>query len=160
MNPLDIANVVIKFLLENWKFDYRYNYLNRETTTMHGIQNGGKTIKCNYSYTLCYCCYSAFSFGMKPQSGKYNIKFKINKISNLAWPNIVGITSENCENFDKTASMTNNNTWQWFDQLFDYIGWSSSGDVNNQLLPNGLYCGDNDYSRKNNIFRNNNFVTF
>ena len=32
---------------------------------------------------------------MKPQTGSYQIKFKINEISNSLWGNIIGIVTEN-----------------------------------------------------------------
>ena len=75
---------------EDWKFDYCYDYRNRGTKfSTHGIENYGKTVTCNcYSdgewLLNCHCFFATFSFGMKPQSGKYKIKFKIDRISSFA----------------------------------------------------------------------------
>ena len=94
INPNDIGLIVGKFLCEDWKFDYCYDYLNLGLhSKTHGIENNGKTIKC-YSNHLCACFYCSFSFGMKPNSGKYKIKFKINQIEGYYFANIIGIISE------------------------------------------------------------------
>ena len=98
INPCDIAQIIVKFLFQDWKFDYCFDFGN-QGSTIHGIKNNGKTIECNCKYS-CYCFYSIFSIGMKPKSGKHRIKFKINKIHNSC-ANIIGIISENCKNNNK-----------------------------------------------------------
>ena len=86
-----------------------YFYDTNIDPTIHGIENNGKTLKCNNGY--CHCFFSLFSFGMKPQSGKYKIKFKINEISNRYFANIIGIITQNGKNKinEQIKSNTNNN---------------------------------------------------
>ena len=152
INHNHIAQIVAKFLFEDWKFDYCYDYYNNGST-IHGIENDGKTIKCKSNGSCC-CFYSMFSIGMKPQSGKYKIKFKINKINNMVDGNIIGIISENTKNDEKIKNNNNEKKSQWFNELYDYIGWSANTDTNDKFLPNGLYCQPDG----NNIFRQNNFI--
>ena len=54
----------------------------------------------------------------------------------------------------------NNYVWHWDDEFYDYIGWNAtdSTKTHNSILPNGLYCGWDNHSRQNNIFRKNNFI--
>ena len=115
INPAHIAHIIFKFLNEDWEFDYCYDYTN-PAGSKHGIENNGKTIKCDCS-GFCYCFYAIFSICMKPKSGKYKIKFKIDKMNNSLFGNIIGIVSSNCKNNKKlkinedinTNSNTNNN---------------------------------------------------
>ena len=80
VNPVDLSQIVAKFLFEDWKFDYCYDYANSGSTT-HAIEIDGKRLKCNSMHVhFCHCFFVSFSFGMKPQSGKYKIKFKIDAI--------------------------------------------------------------------------------
>ena len=79
VNPSDIAQIVEKYLFDDWKFDYCYDYSNKGST-IHGIENGGKTLQCN-CFRRCYCFYSTFASPMKPNSGKYKIKFKLMKLT-------------------------------------------------------------------------------
>ena len=100
---------------------------------------------------------------MKPQSGKYKIKLKIDKIYNLGFPNSVGIMSEICKTVINQEFKTDNrNNWEWDDNFDGYIGWSACNAVSNipnyKYLPYGLYCGWYDDTRTNNIFRKNKFV--
>ena len=144
----------------SWKFDYIYDWGNKGPK-MHSIENNGKNLVCNCDNDTCRCFYIAFSFGMKPQSGKYKIRIKINDICNGGSANVIGIISQHSKNntIRKTNQNNDNNkTLYWFNQLYDYIGWSASGRQDDKHLPNGLLCGWNDSSSKNNIFRNNNFV--
>ena len=154
VNPSDMAQIVVQFLFENWYFDYCYDYKNKGKK-MHNIENNGKTLKCNCRNIYnCWCFYSTFSCNMKPQSGKHKIKFKINKIYNHNYGNIIGIISNNFKINENIMKKDNNFKWE---DLCDYIGWSASDYDNNQRLPNGLYCGP-DKVMKNNIFHKNNFI--
>ena len=144
----------------DWKFNFHYNYENRPST-IHGIEIHGKTMKCDHSSWLgVYClCFSTMSNnGMKPNSGIYDIRIKINKIKNAsAWNNIIGITSEQ---YDKKSlnQLRKNKNYDWTNDSNNYIGWSACGTKDDKQLPNGLYCGEGHNGRKNNIFRKNNFI--
>ena len=162
INPNDIATIIIEhFVLRiDWKFDYFYDHEERGAET-HGIDSNGKKLFCNCSYEACRCFFCSYSFGMKPQSGKYDIKIKCDYIHN-DWGNMIGIVSQHSKNNKITQNSTNNDNdnyrLSWYNQLNDYIGWSASDDKTDKWLPNGLYCGANDTSIENNIFRKNNFV--
>ena len=108
----------------------------------------------------CCCFYSIFSFGMKPQSGKHKIKFKINQMFCGSWANAIGIIGDSSKNNEKIRNNTIENNCLWDSDLYSYIGWSSSqnGYVNKTYLPNGLYCGYRKSGVENNIFRKNNFI--
>ena len=156
INPADIAHVIGIFFGENlpWKFDYWYDYANIGSA-IHGIENDGKILKCKHSdyYYDCYCFYSTFSFGMKPKSGKYKIKFKINQFDKAAFANIIGIISETSKNNkDKIIQNRHNLLWYWNYQLYDYIGWSVSDTITEEYLPNGLYYNNCSYSYEKHIF--------
>ena len=158
VNPCDIGCIVVKFLFQDWKFDYFYDFLNNGAT-IHGIENNGKTLKCNCAADdVCYCFFSIFSFGMKPQSGKYKIKFKINAISNDCYPNIIGIISKKI-NQERIQILQNNNDdrymYEWDNGLSDYIGWSADTRKPQVFMKNQLFLGWND---KTNIFYKNNFI--
>ena len=96
---------------------------------------------------------------MKPRSGKYEIKIKIDEICGYS-SNIVGIVSQHSKNNIIIKHNGNNNrkTLKWHHLLYDYIGWSARGNKDNTYLPNGLCCGNNESSRTNNIFRRNSFM--
>ena len=120
---------------------------------MHGIENDGKILKCNRQYNTCYCLFTMFSIAMKPQSGNYKIKFKINEINNDNFGGIVGIISSNCKNNDliKKVLITNdkyNNrnqlNYRWYNQLSSFIGWCGF-DNNNIFLQNKfIYVSNNE----------------
>ena len=98
INPIDIAYIIAKFLNEQWKFDYCHCYCAVSKASMpHCIENNGKTLKCNQDSFICNCFFGSFSFGMKPNSGNYKIKFLINTIFE-SWANIIGIVSQNGKN--------------------------------------------------------------
>ena len=136
-----------------WRFDYCYDYKKRGYK-MHGIENNGKTIKCNHRAFGCDCFFTISNnskFSMTPYSGKYTIKIKMNNIDNGSWANIIGITSKN---YSKHKSGMSNSAYDdtWYNDSC-YIGWSSHYRENNKLLPNGLLCGVNKDSISSNIFR-------
>ena len=146
-----------------WKFDFFYDFKNRGSTT-HSIENNGTKLVCNScNYGGCLCFFISYSFGMKPQSGTYKIKIKIDDIDNYC-ANIIGIVSQHSKKKKIIKNNSNQNDYNdktsyWSNQLYDYIGWSScDSKQDNKLLPNGLYCGSHEPSRSNNIFRRNNFV--
>ena len=144
----------------SWKFDFIHDYKNKGSK-MHAIESNGKKLVCNCD-GYCRCFFVSYSFGMKPQSGKYKIKIKINNINNGWYANIIGIISQHSKN-NKIIKNNQNydfKTLRWWNQLDDYIGWSACGAKNDELLPNGLYCGSsqNESSIKNNIIRRNNFL--
>ena len=158
MNFSDIAQIIAKFLFQDWKFDYCYDYDNKGPTR-HGIENNGKTAKCNYNINgICDCFFSIFSIAMKPQSGTYKIKFKINEIDNNDYGSIIGIISSNCKNNKKiqndknNINTFNNKSFSWYEEFNAFIGWCAC-DENDALLPSGLYCG-----LYENIFHTNNWI--
>ena len=110
-------------------------------------------MKCDENY-FCRCFGMISKNGMKPMSGIYTIKIKIDNIGDSdtwSWSNIIGITSEK---YDNTHEKLRKNENYDLTDSNSYIGWSSCNE-DDKCLPNGLYCG---YGRKNNIFRKNNFV--
>ena len=158
----DIGQIVFQFLSDDvlWTFDCS------DESQKHKIENNGKTIKCrncNYKYN---CYFGTFSFGMKPQSGKYKIKFRIDKIFSNGYANIIGIISENSKQNGKSIQNQNKNgdydiykftNRHWSNDFYDYIGWSADSYQDEDYLPNGLFCGAYD-SRQDNIFRKNKFI--
>ena len=158
INPTDVAQIVVKFLTDDWKFDYCYDY-KRKLNTIHGIENNGKTLKCSFGCHYlhnCFCFYSIFSFGMKSKSGKHKIKFKINEFANNNCLNMIGIVSQKFKT--EINRMDNNKDDYEWDESYNYIGWSASYSQTDYYLPNGLLCGYSDYSHVNNIFRTQKFV--
>ena len=98
---------------------------------------------------------------MKPKSGNYKIKFKINQIDNNYWANIIGIiteTGKNNINIGNNDKNIKDSMWWWCNKLYNYIGWTACGHEYGKSLPNGLFGGLNDDSIKNNIFRKNKFI--
>ena len=176
MNFRDIGQIIGIFLLENWKFDHVYDYKKRGTI-IHCVKNNGKMIECTCRYDHqskepCFCFYSILSIGMKPQSGKYKIKFQINQIDNQIKNNAaIGIISQNFQsNINKINTNTigtNNckNDLRWFNDLHDYIGWNANGFKPtcsiggfDDDMPHGLWCGWSPDSCRNNIFRQKKFI--
>ena len=158
VNPSDIGSIVAKFLFQDWKFDYLYDYGN-QGPAQHGIRKNGKKIQCSTNDNRdCNCFYSMFSYAMKPQSGKYKIKFKIEYIWRFSYGNTIGIISENCKNDEKIKNNeSSDKNMMWSEYLHDYIGWSSFGRspyFTTRL--HGLFYGD-EQNFKNNIFCKNNF---
>ena len=153
MNPNDTIS---------WKFDYIYDWKNTGSK-IHSIKNNGKTLVCNCGDDGCNCFYISYSFGMKPQSGIFKIKIKINNIYNT-YANVIGIISQHSKNNEIIKNNQNNQnndndkTLYWYNHLYDYIGWSTCGSNNDTHLPNGLLCGWNGSTIQNNVFRRNNFV--
>ena len=159
INPSDIAQIISTFLSHNWTFDTYYDYTNTKGLKMHNISNDGKTIKCDYDWGDCYCFFASFSLKMKPQTGIYQIKFKINKVRQAMMENIIGIISYDCYNriINDNNNKSRHNTLKWIDGLYGYIGWSTDSHDSNKW-PNGLLCGEpNHISGVNNIFRQNKF---
>ena len=145
----------------SWKFDYFYDS-GKRGLKVHGISKDGQTIKCYHSHKniACYCFYCINNIEMKPNSGIYHLKIKIDKIDNN-YLNIIGITSDkhNDKNNIKMKKYNKYNDYKWHSDS-NYIGWSACNRDNDQLLPNGLYCGNinNSKSKSANIFRENKFV--
>ena len=99
INPNDIAHIVSLYLsFDDWKFKYCHDYQNvnyqQHGVTTHGIENSGKSLKCNGD---CYCCcfYTNFSMGMNPYSGKYCMKIRVNNIDSRFDGYCFGIIAEN-----------------------------------------------------------------
>ena len=142
----------------SWKFDHIHDYRNRGSK-MHSIENNGKKLVCNHNswFTFCTCFFISYSFGMKPQSGKYKIKIKIDKIDDLYRANMIGIISQHSKNNMIIKNNQNNyKILEWWNQLDDYIGWGAH--CGRGKLLHGLVCGNNQLSCTNNIFRQNKFV--
>ena len=67
MNPKDIAKMIALFLAIDWTFDYFFDSGDKNNgLTIHGIENDGTTLKCNYKRSgncACFfCSYSSLSF--------------------------------------------------------------------------------------------------
>ena len=160
INPKDIGQIIAKFLYEDWKFGYFYDYKghnkNEKQIQVHGIYDSGKTVKCNYdtrAFSNCLCFYR-ISFGMVPNSGIYKIKFKIDKIhSDINFRcNGIGITAN-------THSTNNAKYDDYWYCAHEYIAWSSCSKKDNiQKMPNGLICGYTDQYHSHNIFTQSQFV--
>ena len=149
----------------SWKFDYFYDYSNKGSK-MHGIKNDGKTIECKHNNNWpmvgrCNCFYCAYSYAMVPNTGEYTIRIKVNKIDNGYYSNIIGIISQDfikstrTDNKNRKNKKTNN--LRWYNDLYDYIGWSSHVADNQTVVPYGLRCGADAKSRSHNIFRSSHF---
>ena len=139
-NPNDIACIIVQFLLYIWKFDIvHFEYCcNRYTKSNgHGISNDGKTVRCDCvsDGIWSHRCYSLYrvSFGMKPNSGIYEIRMKIDAINNDNHWSAIGIT---IAGIDDTR-----NYWGFNNK---YLGWSSFGPCANKSflnMKNGLLIG-------------------
>ena len=93
LNPKHIATIILKFLDNDWKFDYFETSCTEYKKTLYdyGIFNNGKTVKCDCH--VDYCCYSLYriSLGMHPNSGIYDIKMKIDEINTKDRWSAIGI---------------------------------------------------------------------
>ena len=142
--------------------DWRWDYCSKSNGfwTKH-VKNDQKTFACSAKGLDCRC-FARCNTPMKPNSGIYKIKFKIDKISNKrSLANIIGIT----------CNTDNNNNWHedyhyWY-YSNEYIGWSSyeirendtsnsssnssSPDDGSKYIRGGLLCGSS-MCQKNNIF--------
>ena len=127
----------------DWKFYYFYDHKNG-SKQRHGIRHDGKVFECNRPNCQCF---SRVSFGMKPNSGVYKIKFKISKINNASSRNAIGISC----NTHPTNNSQYNNIWYF---SHDYIAWSSLDNEFKQYanVPNGLICGGGNKEQAQNIF--------
>ena len=113
------------------------------------IKNNGKTIYCHCQDDgnfICNCFYRVDQ-AMKPKSGIYKIKMKVDQINQNIW-NVIGITS----NTHKTNNSQSKD--KWFKSR-DYIAWSTTN-RNQQFCPNGFLCGTSE-CEENNIFVLNKF---
>ena len=138
----------------DWRFNYFYDFKNRgQSKGIHGIYDNGKTFHCKYNGRGC-SCFCRVSFGMKPNSGTYKIKFKINNIYNKCTVNAIGITCN--------THKTNNSKSRYDDYWYcshDYIAWSSwdNNGKSSKNVPSGLICGYSDDYQSHNIFVLSNF---
>ena len=154
INPKDISLLILQYFVLNidWKFGYFYDYFECGPK-IHGIKNNGKTFECNHSD---WCgCFSISSIGMKPNSGKYSIKIKIDKINNSSPAEIIGLIIMYDENdagcnqenpyktntIEKFKQLSKRNGIVWYVKLDNFIGWSPNKEKNKLMWPNGLYCG-------------------
>ena len=154
-NKLNFNNASSKRNNIRWRFDFFYDSYDRQSA-VHGIENNYTCIKCKHDGS-CYCFAVIKNVGMQSNSGIYQIKLKINEISNdnFTYGNIVGLVSD-C-NFIKPSKKGNYK--EWFKASNDWIGWSACQYENNIHLPNGLFCGYGDAQRRDkNMFRKNGFV--
>ena len=76
-------------------------------------------MKCDWKhngYDYCLCFSTISNNGMKPKSGIYNIKIKINNIDKYGspWNNIIGITSEKYDNNHR--ELKNKKYYDWTTQ--------------------------------------------
>ena len=104
--------------MDDWKFNFHDDYENKGSK-IHGIRKNSKTIKCDPNM-YCRCFASISNVGMKPNSGIYNIKIKINTIENDSYGNIIGITSQKYDNSRKKAN--DDKDYLWYNQSNNYIG--------------------------------------
>ena len=154
-NPKDIAQIIVKFLVVNWNFDY--TYLPKDSQSSHGIFDNGKTITCD-NKNRGYCCYCFYriSFGMVPNSGIYSIKIKVDNFlsNNVYLCNAIGIT---CNTHPTNNSKVSSGDY-WYCS-HDYIAWSTYNKVDPYpTLPNGLLCGYLRRFQNKNIFNQTKFV--
>ena len=131
----------------DWKFNYFCDRSSRGKS-VHGIYDNGKTFQCKYDSILGCQCFSRVSFGMKPNSGKYKIKFKINKINNKYIGNAIGIT---CNTHKTNNSQHKYNYWFFSHEYIAWSSWDSKG-TDHKNVPNGLICGRGDDYQPHNIF--------
>ena len=162
INPNDIGCVIVKFLFNDWKFDYfRHSCEYYEKSSVHGIYNNGKTARCDCHAILLDACHSLYrvSHGMEPNSGIYEIRMKIDEINNDNLWSAIGITTAS---YDYGCSPVG--TLDCWGYKNDCIGWSSfdhdKNDCNTRPfsnMKNGLLIG---YGHKvqDNIFIKSKFV--
>ena len=157
INVKDIACIVVKFLFNDWKFDYlehSCNQLNNKSN-LHATYNNGKnaTSDCDGGHR-CYSLHRV-SFGMAPNSGIYDIKMKIDKIGSSKRWSAIGIT---CDNYQSKPS----EYCPYWGYSNDYVGWSSYRNGYNNTysnMINGLLFGArNGIDIENNIFIKSKFV--
>ena len=165
-NPNDIACVIVKFLFNDWKFDYfRHSCDHYKKSSVHGIYNNGKTARCDCDVGPFGACHSLYrvSHGMKPNSGIYDIRMKVDEINSDNCWSAIGITTAT---YDYGCSPLGTlNCWSYKD---DCIGWSSfdydkkdwcyTAPYSN--MKNGLLVGSSSYGEKvqDNIFIQSKFV--
>ena len=142
------------------KFNYLYDD-NNKGSKRHSIENNGLKLVCNHrawSLTGCFCFFCSYSYKMKPKSGQYRMKIQIDNIDNSHYGNIIGVISQKSVSQNDEIKNNYNNTFYWYYQLYDYIGWSACDTKDDKYLPNGLLCGYNELSISKNIYRKNHFV--
>ena len=124
-----------KALSLEWKFDYCYDF-RRRGSKIHLIKNNGQALTCNYEDGWddeCGCFFCSYSFPMKPNSGKYKIKFRINDVENNSnRANMIGVVSHKSKP-NKIVANGNNNRLYWWQELYDYIGWSARDEKNDSF---------------------------
>ena len=131
--------------------DWKFNYCQRNG--FDDIYDNGKTFRCSYGFGDCQG-FSRVSFGMKPNSGIYKIRFKINKINSDSCFNAIGII---CNTHPTNNSQSKHNYWY---NSHDYIAWSSFENKGEDIIlnvPNGLICGGGNKYQSRNIFVLSNF---
>ena len=160
--------------------NFCYDFLSRGSN-IHGVINDGEDVKYYCHKPKCHCFF-IHKCAMKPKSGIYTIKIKIDNVNNNTYLNSIGITSQTlCStlgkhlidrsekkgDFDKFATEKygmQKRPWKkefdWRRESLYYIGWSASDEENltsDEYLPHGLYCGYGKKGRECNIFRQNDF---
>ena len=140
----------------NWQWDY-CNESGLFNWTKH-IVNNKKTFECSKKNFDC-CCFGRCNTGMRPNSGIYSLRLRIEEIGNRqTLCNMIGIT---CNTDDNNNYHFKHHYWYYSKE---YIGWSSYDSNSSQLkqseqeqvkqyLPFGLICG-NSICQKDNIFYN------
>ena len=150
-NPKDVARIVTTFLLVKWEWDFCFDAKSRNVDKeepVHYITNNGKTVKCDHDYH-CYCWFRISNTPMKPNSGIYDIKIKIDQIVHR-FGNCIGITRNSS---DKLGESCVGSTWA---RGVDFLTWSSEKDSSRlDWLSNGLFLSWG--NEKNNIFVLNQF---
>ena len=136
-------------------------------SSAHGIYNNGKTILCDcdendFWHNACYSLYR-ISFGMKPNSGIYQIRMKIDEINNVNRWSAVGITIESIDDEKLDKDYYSRNYWGYSN---NYIGWSSyhviryAKIISCSNMKNGLLIGASNSGQnvQDNIFIKSKFL--
>lgn len=159
---IDILNDLIKLIavysttLIQWKWDYDCMHVFGENYDYHThtFSRNKQTLECNVKSKRiagngkslfvqpCNCCFQC-NIEMKPNSGIYTIKLKIDKIKNSStYMNMVGITS----------GMSDRNKMHYWDTTPSHIGWCAYDSNNIGINIHGLTCESTANVQENSIF--------
>ena len=150
-SPKDIARMIVTFLLVKWEWDFRFDSnLGHDADGEESFQyitNNGKTVQCDGG--VCYCWFRITNTPMKPNSGIYDIKIKIDELVN-PFGNCIGITVNGS---DKLYKGCQHGVWS---MGVDFLTWTSENDCPRlKCALNGLFLGWG--TQENNIFVLNQF---
>ena len=142
----DVATILLKFVLHtfvHWKWDY-FKTWKKDKSVLKYITDDDKTYTSNESGKAVF---GRCNFAMLPNSGLYEIKFKINRIGGMDVYTNIGVTT----NLDDNNNTTKDEWWYYSQE---YVGWCAAQKISThekQYRPYNLMCGGW-AEQENNIF--------